>query len=165
MQKRIALSLSFAALLLAGCASSKSDSGLGKAKVKLADPEMLLQQISTVPSAARHVEGGIPVHYRLRVSNRAGEPITLKRIDLVSLGEGAYRLPGTSRPFQNVIQPDHYDVVEFWVPAVVEDVTILGANGPVTLRLTAHFDSPVGQFDHIVVQQVHENMGDTTIPQ
>ena len=165
MQKRIALSLSFAALLLGACASSKSDSGLGKAKVKLAEPEILLQQISTVPSAARHVEGGIPVKYRLRVANRAGEPITLKRDDVVSLGSGAYRLPTATRPFQSVIPPDHYEVVEFWAPAYVDDTTILGANGPVTLRLTAHFDSPVGQFDHIVVQQVHENMGDTTIPQ
>ncbi|HKO58796.1 MAG TPA: hypothetical protein VJ276_23215 [Thermoanaerobaculia bacterium] len=163
--KRISLALSLAALLLAGCASSKSDSGLGKAKVKLAEPELVLQQVSTVPSAARHVEGGIPLKYRLRVANRAGEPITLKRIDIVSLGSGAYRLPSTSRPFQTVIQPDHYDVVEFWAPGVIEDVTILGANGPVTLRLTAHFDSPVGQFDHVVVQQVHADLGDTSVPQ
>ncbi|MBV9493170.1 MAG: hypothetical protein JOZ54_02905 [Acidobacteria bacterium] len=164
MQKRLFPALSLALLMLAGCASSKSDSGLGKAKVKIPDPELRLSQISSVPSAARYVSGGIPMNYRLRVSNRAAQPITLKRIDVVSLGVGAYRLPTASRPFQTTIQPDHYDVVEFWAPGFVDDPSILGANGPVTLRVTAHFDSPLGQFDHIVVQQVHENLGDVDVP-
>jgi hypothetical protein len=46
------------------------------------------------------------------------------------------------------------------VPAFISEefgATVYGANGPVTLRSVAHFDSPVGQFDHITVQQVHEH--------
>ena len=54
------------------CASTRSDSGLGNAKVAVIKPEIELAQISSIPQAARHVEGGIPVHFALRVSNRFG---------------------------------------------------------------------------------------------
>lgn len=165
MRIRLAAALSLVALTAAGCASSRSDSGLGNATAKLAEPEVLIEQVSTVPSAARHVEGGLPVRYVVKVSNRAGEPITLKRIDAISIGEGAYRLPNVSRPFNTKIQPEHYEQVEFWAPAFVDNTTVMGANGPVTLRVTTYYDSPVGQFQNVVVQQVHANLGDPNVPQ
>ncbi len=164
MRNRLAATLPFLiALTAAGCASSHSDSGMGAAKVKIADPEIIIRQLSTVPSAARHVSGGVPVHYAVRVENKAGEPITLKRIVAVSVGEGAYRVQA-SNPFDKKIEPEHYETVEFWAPAFVDDPTVIGANGPVTLRVTTYFDSPVGQFQNIVVQQVHEDLGDPNVP-
>ena len=66
---------------------------------------------------------------------------------------GAYSVEQTSRPFSLTVKPDAFETADFWVPAVA-DSTILGANGPVTMRVIAHFDSPVGQFDEIVIQQV-----------
>lgn len=165
MRTRLAAALFLLTLTAAGCASSHSDSGLGAAKVKIADPEVLIRQISTVPSAARHVEGGVPVRYVVRVENHAGDPITLKRIDAISIGEGAYRLPNVSRPFNKKIEPEHYETVDFWAPAFIDDATVVGANGPVTLRITTYFDSPVGQFQNVVVQQVHEDLGDANVPQ
>jgi hypothetical protein len=164
MQNRLALAAAFIlTLTAAGCASSRSDSGLGAAQVKLAEPEITIRQLSTVPSAARHVEGGVPVRYAVRVENRAGEPITLKRVVAVSVGEGAYRVQASS-PFNKKIEPEHYETVDFWAPAYVDNATITGANGPVTLRVTTYFDSPVGQFQHVVVQQVHEDLGDPNVP-
>ena len=141
---------------MAGCASSKSESGLGNAKVKLIEPEIAFTQTNYLPPVAKDMAGAIPVHYAVRVANKSGEPITLTRIDVQSLGIGAYTLASQSRPFKTKIAPDHFEVVDFWVPAYIGDVTVYGANGPVTLRAVAHFDSPVGQFDSIVVQQVHE---------
>ena len=149
----------FAVVLLAGCSSMQSDSGLGAAKVALTKPDILLTQISTIPAAARHVEGGLPVQYRLQVGNRSAEKITLKRVTLVSMGVGAYDVPSTSRPFSTEIQPDQAQIVEFWVPANVSNATIIGANGPVTLRATLQFDSAVGQFQETVVQQVNAMPG------
>lgn len=143
---------------LAACSSMQSDSGLGNTKVKIIHPEVVLTQLSAVPSAARHVEGGLPIQYRLRVSNRAGDPITLKQVTLQTMGAGAYTINPTSRPFKETIQPDQFATVDFWVPATTED-TILGANGPVTLRATAQFDSPMGQFNETVVQQVNGMTG------
>jgi hypothetical protein len=146
-------------LLTAACASMRSDSGLGRAKVHLADPEILIRQISTLPFAARHVSGSIPVQYHVSVGNRATEPITLKQVSIVSMGYGAYEVEQTSRPFNTLIQPDGAGQIEFWVPARIDDPSIIGANGPVTLRLALQFDSPKGQFQHIVTQQVNAMPG------
>ncbi len=156
---RKSLVLIIAVLLAGGCASMKSDSGLGSAKVSLIRPDVQLSQLSTVPAAARHVEGGLPIQYRLRIGNRSGEPITLKRVTLQSMGSGAYDVPTTSRPFTKLIPPDQFEIVEFWVAANVSNSTIMGANGPVTLRATLQFDSPVGQFQEVVVQQVNAMPG------
>ncbi len=151
--------LAVALVFLAGCASMQSDSGLGSAKVAVPEPGLQIRQISSVPAAARHVEGGIPVEYSLTIQNRATHPITLKQVNVVSMGYGAYNLAQTSRPFTTVVQPGQTEVVEFWVPAYIENASLVGANGPVTLRVTARFDSPVGQFQNIVVQQVNATAG------
>lgn len=156
---RQSLVLIMAVLLVGGCASMKSDSGLGSAKVSLTRPDVQLSQLSTVPAAARHVEGGLPIHYQLRIGNRSGEAITLKSVTVQSVGSGAYDVPTTSRPFSKLIPPDQFEIVEFWVPANISNSTIMGANGPVTLRATLRFDSPVGQFQEVVVQQVNAMPG------
>ena len=145
---------------MAGCASGKSDSGIGNAKVKLIEPEIAFTQTNYLPPVAKDITGLVPVHYAVRVANKSGEPITLTRVDVQSLGAGAYSLASQSRPFKTKIAPDHFEIVDFWVTGYIGDVTVYGANGPVTLRAVAHFDSPVGQFDSIVVQQVHEHPAD-----
>ena len=141
--------------LTVSCSSMSSDSGLGRAKVDVVSPDIDIAQTSTVPMVARHVQGGIPIHYAMRVSNRAAETITLKSVTVQSLGTGAYDVEPTSRPFTTKIQPDQYQVVQFWVPANVSTMTVMGANGPVTLRATLQFDSPVGQFQEVVIRQVN----------
>jgi len=156
MYKHTIVALVLAAAL-AGCASSTSESGLGHARVNLIEPEVTFTQTNVVAEVARDITGNVPVRYQVRVANKSGEPITLTRIDVQSLGAGAYTLIPQSRPFKQKIAPDHFEVVEFWAPAYIGDPTVYGANGPVTLRAVAHFDSPVGQFQSIVVQQVHEH--------
>ncbi len=155
--KRSAALLSI--FILSACASMQSDSGKGTAQVKVPLPDLQIQQISTVPVAARHVEGGVPVQYALAIRNHAGTPITLKQVNVVSMGYGAYNVPSTSLPFKSIIQPDQTQFVDFWVPANIETASLVGANGPVTLRITAHFDSPDGQFQQVVVQQVNATTG------
>jgi len=163
MYKHTLVALLLAAAL-AGCASSRSESGLGQAKVNLIEPEVTFTQTNLVPQVARGVTGGVPVHYEVRIANKSAEPITLTRIEVQSMGYGAYELSPQSRPFKQKIAPDHFEVVEFWAPATIEDPTLYGANGPVTLRAVAHFDSPVGQFQQVVVQQVHDHPAEESNP-
>jgi hypothetical protein len=151
--------LAVLSLMALACASAQSKSGLGRAKAQLTKPEFEITQLGGMPSAARHVEGAMPVHYQLRVANRAGEPITLKMLTVQSMGAGAYTVSVTSRPFDRTIQPDQYEIVEMWVPAFIEYETVMGANGPVTLRGVAEFDSPVGQFQEVFIQQVNAMPG------
>ncbi|MCU1350338.1 MAG: hypothetical protein JWO56_3368 [Acidobacteria bacterium] len=150
-----------AALTLTACASGRPESGLGKATVAVTDPEIQITQLSMVPGAARYISGGLPIKYVVKVANHDKQPITLTRIDVQSIGAGAYTLNPTSRPFKMKVAPDGLMAAEFWVPAVIDDITVYGANGPVTLRCVAQFDSPVGQFQRVFVQQVHENMRET----
>lgn len=154
MRKPIA-AVAVLALSLFGCASMKSDSGMGRATVNITDPDVQIRQISSIPSAASHVEGAIPIQYELRVRNNAAQVITLKEVTLQSMGYGGYDLVPTSRPFTLTIEPAAIQAVQFWVPANVQQASLVGANGPVTLRVTAHFDSPLGQFQRVSVQQVN----------
>ena len=146
------------AFVAISCTSMKSDSGMGQAPADLIRPEITLTQLSGIPSAARHVDGGLPINYRIHVANKSSETITLKNVTVVSMGRGAYDVQQTSRPFKLAVKPDAFESADFWVAATA-DSTITGANGPVTMRVVAHFDSPVGQFDEIVIQQVNGMSG------
>ena len=86
-------------------------------------------------------------------------PITIKRIDLTSLGAGAYTLRPTSYPFDKQLAAGQATALQFWVPANIDDPTIVGANGPVSLRLTLQYDTPAGRTQSIIVQQVHALSG------
>ena len=78
--------------MIIGCASAAPDSK----KAALDEPQILIRQLSNVAEAARHMTGNISVQYRVDVENRARFPITLKRIDVVTIGSGAYNLRPTS---------------------------------------------------------------------
>jgi hypothetical protein len=133
-------------LFLAACAAQRLG---GKSPA-----EIEIEQLSSVAPAARNVSGGVSVHYRIRVRNVANEPVTLKRVDLVTIGFGAYNLGPLSRPFDVAIKPGSESLVEVWAPAQIQDPSVAGANGPVTLRVIALFDSPAGQMQTVVMQQV-----------
>ncbi|HEY8848203.1 MAG TPA: hypothetical protein VIO12_02855 [Thermoanaerobaculia bacterium] len=137
-------------LLVLACASSSPS------KPAAPEPELLIQQISNIPEAARYVTGRISVQYAVAVKNVTPAALQLKRIDVQSIGYGAYTLAPTSLPFDVAIAPGETRVVQFWGGAFIDTSTIMGANGPVTLRAVAQFDSANGPVRTTVVQQVHE---------
>lgn len=137
-----------ALLLLSTCATNNS-------RVSLIAPEFRIMQITNVGEAARHVTGGISVGYHAEILNRSSETLTLRRIQLESMGEGAYAVPASTRPFDLPVPPDQVAAVEMWVPAYIQSATIMGANGPVTIRAKVEFDSADGMFQKIYVQQVN----------
>lgn len=118
-------------------------------------PEILLVQTSSVPVAARHVDSPLTIHYAMRVANKSPEAITLKQVTVQSISEGAYFVSPTSKPYDLAINANEKQEVEFWVSAQPAG-SIVGANGPVTLRVTCTFDSPTGKFQEIVMQRVNE---------
>ena len=70
------------------------------------------------------------------------------------MGYGAYTLPSFSRAYDQRIDAGASEVFDLWGSATT-DPTITGANGPVTIRTVAQFDSSAGRFQTVVVQQVH----------
>lgn len=147
MRKLIFASL--AALTLA-CASGGSSTDANVTR-----PDVQIAQLNGLPAAARNITGGVSINYAVRVRNHADQPITLKRVSVQSMNEGAYNVAPTSRPFDVRINPEQFQDVEFWVPAQTGR-SLVGGNGPVTLRVTCEFDSAAGRFQEIVVRTVND---------
>ena len=147
-----------AVLALAVSCSSSQPTGSDATTVNSLKPEIEIDQISSVPAAARHVTGGVPIQYAMRIGNRSGEALTLKSVSLVSVGSGAYNISG-STSFGKQIEPDQERTFEFWMPASISNPTIVGANGPVTLRATVYFGSPAGNFQETIIRQVNAMPG------
>jgi len=137
----------FTALLIAGCGSSNN------AKVDIPQPEVQLVQIGAQPPVAEHVTGGVPINFGVAITNHASIPITLKRINVQSMGSGGYNVAPTSRPFEKTIAPDATEQVEFWVAANAT-TSVAGVNGAVAMRVIAQFDSEKGAFENTSVHQV-----------
>lgn len=113
-------------------------------------------QTSNIPAAARHTDGPLTVHYAMRVENNALATIKLKQVTVQSISEGAYYVAPTSKPFDLPIESKQRQEVEFWVTGRPSG-SVVGANGPVTLRVTCVFESATGEkFQHIVMQRVNE---------
>ncbi|HEX7190919.1 MAG TPA: hypothetical protein VF381_05030 [Thermoanaerobaculia bacterium] len=139
-----------AALLLAACSMNHS------AGNKVPDPEVRLDQTSTMPGAAEYVTGGIPVSFRLEVTNRAPIPITLKRVEVTSIGDtGGYIVRQTTVSFNVTLPPGASDSVNFSVAAENTGMNVTGANEPVTIRVVSVYDTPEGGLQNVVIRQVN----------
>lgn len=113
-------------------------------------------QTSSLPAAARYVQGGFTVQYALRVENRAAEPIKLRQVTLQSVSQGAYYVSPTSKPFDLAIGPAQREEVQMIVTAQAGQ-SVVGNNGPVTMRVTANFEGPDGKkFQQVVMRRVNE---------
>lgn len=130
---------------LAGCATRKAPPAGAR-------PDVEIDQISGVPPAARFISGGMSVRYRVRVRNNATEAITLQRVNIESVGLGAYAVSHSS-VFDVAIAPKQSREVVFWA-ATDRTENVSGANGPVTLRVVASFKSASGRFEDVTVQNV-----------
>ena len=103
------------------------------------------------PAEQSYTPGEIEVQYGMRIENRATVPITLRQVQVQSMGlGGSYRLqPGTYH-FQREIAANEAQDVTFWAKAIAGgDAFAADANAPITIRATAYFDSPSGSFRRV----------------
>lgn len=134
-------------LALSGCATRKPPADANR-------PEVRITQISGVPLAARYSLGGMSVRYRVRVYNNAKERITLERVAIDSIGMGAYAVSHFAS-FNLAIEPARSNEIDFWA-ATQRTENVSGANGPVTLRVVASFQTPSRRrFQDVTVQNVN----------
>jgi hypothetical protein len=133
--------------LLAACAADQ---------LAIPDPDFALLQLTQMPDAASHISGNFPVQYRLQIGNRAQMPVTLKALEIASVGMGSYDVPSQTQPFNIQIGPQRDSVVDFFATATVQNPTILGANGPVTLHGIVTFYCATGEFQKSFMLQANE---------
>jgi hypothetical protein len=151
--------LAAAAIALAACSSSAP--APPRQKVNIPPPDFEIRQI-VGPRELNYEEGNIEVKFRLDIGDRADVPITLSRLEIVTVNPegGAYTLEPRHRAyyFHKVINPHESAAVEFWAKAVGYG---RGSreNEPVTVRGTLYFETPNGYYDQVFVKEIGQYAG------
>ena len=94
---RSAVAVLAGVVLLAGCASSSTMSSGPDVKVHL-------DQVAGPPDIY-YFAGPVNIQYRVAIENPTDEPVTLTRLDLQTLGPGAYSLRTESTPMTLKVPP------------------------------------------------------------
>jgi hypothetical protein len=125
-----AVSVLFAAVLLAACASSDQTSSGPNVSVQL-------RQVNT-PTDVFYFSGPVALQYEVDVTNPTPDPLTLERLDLSSVGPGAYSVRTSGTPMNLKVPPNSTArfMISVWGRA---RGGYLAASEPVTIRGTAYF--------------------------
>ncbi|HEX9458096.1 MAG TPA: hypothetical protein VGA84_03075 [Thermoanaerobaculia bacterium] len=100
-----------------------------------------------------YFRGPINIQYQLSIENPTNQPVTLKRLELSSLGPGSYSIHTGSTPITRTIVPRGTTTLTLsvWGRAAGG---YLRSEEPVTVRGVAYFEGPNG---HSFVRQFIEN--------
>ena len=123
------------------------------------EPEISIAQLSRAAEGTQYDTGPLSAHFAVEVRNPTSESLHLDRVDVQSMGGGAYDLRPHSQAFDVTIAPKESRSVEFWAPAYVSMPTVAGANGPVTIRATLAFDAAGKKFQKVVIQNISSIAG------
>ena len=145
---KLAVVLASVVLLLSACASSSHDAGAA-----VPQPKVSILQTSTMPVLAEHITGGMSVSLRMSVTNQATIPITLKRAEIQSVGEGGWDLRATQREFDRTIPPGATESFDLWVEAEAGQ-SVAGTNAPVTVRVMTIYGSDAGTFTNTLMTHI-----------
>lgn len=131
-------------VLLTACASQQATNR----------PEIGIQiEQANMPPDIFYFAGPLNLQYRITVTSPTDQLITLKRLELRTIGAGAYTLRTTSTPMNVSIPPrgSKTVTVSAWGYSRGGSLT---ANEPVTLSGVAYFDSPSGPFVRIFNENI-----------
>jgi LEA14-like dessication related protein len=147
----------FSTLLVAAACTSTNQ--LSQNVAHIPQPEITIigrTDMTNVPTVA----SGIEAHFEFRIVNQADIPITLRRIDLDTLGGGGINIEAKNRQFNIVIQPHTVGSADFMTTAFINDPNNFSGRSPVQIRAVALFDSPAGSLQKVVQQQVRPEGSD-----
>ncbi len=151
--------LAAAALTLAACSSSAPATPSQRAQIP--EPEFEIRQI-VGPAELNYEEGSIEVKYRLDIGNRATIPITLSRLEIMSVNPegGAYSLDPRRREyyFHKTINASQSTSIEFWARAYGYGRSSR-ENEPVRVRGTLYFETPSGYINKVFVTDIGQYPG------
>ncbi len=146
-----------AALFIAAACTSTNQVSLKAAHIP--SPEITIigrTDLTNVPTIA----SGIEAHFELRIVNQADIPITLRRVDLESLGGGGIEIQSQNRQYNTVIDAHAVQSVDVMTTALIADPNRYSGRSPVQIRMTALFDSAQGSLQKVVQQQVRPEGSD-----
>jgi hypothetical protein len=155
--KRIAL-LSLFFVAIAGCGSSGSKVSSGP-RAQLIEPEIEFRQIVGPPQLG-YPTGQIEVKFEVRIGNRSGEPLTLRKLEVYSTNPegGAYTVYRRSYFFNTTVGPDQTGSITMWAKAYGWGRGMRDSE-PVTLHGIAYYDSPVGYLNQPFIKEIGQYPG------
>jgi hypothetical protein len=153
--KRVLKRLAVPALLALAAISCSSSGSKPNQNANLLRPEIAIEQL-VGPADLGYPGGQVDVQYQVTVGNRSAEPITLRRIEVSSVGGGAYRLRRESYPFNATLGANQQGSIQFWAHALQAGPVFRGSTEPVTLRAILYFQSPAGSFQQIVMKSLEQ---------
>lgn len=148
MRKPLLLALLAATMLAGGCSSASNPAAAQR-------PEIVLDQL-VGPADLGYPGGRLDIQYQMSVINHAPTAIRLRRLDISSVGGGAYFLRREALPFDELIEPEHRATVTFWVHALQAGSFGRGSNEPVTIRGIVYFDGTAGRFQQIFMRDLSQ---------
>jgi hypothetical protein len=152
--------LAAAAMAFVACSSSSAPA-TPKQKAQIPEPEFEIRQI-VGPAELNYEEGNIEVKFRLDIGNRADVPITLSRLEIVTVNPegGAYSLDSRRRAyyFHKTINPHQSASIEFWARAISYGRSSR-ENEPVSVRGTLYFETPNGYYNQVFVKEIGQYPG------
>jgi hypothetical protein len=150
-----------AAAAIAFTACSSAGPAVPNQKAQIPPPDFEIRQL-VGPHELNYEEGAIEVKYRLDIGNRADIPITLSRLEIVTVNPegGAYTLDSTHRAyyFRKTINPHEKAAIDFWAKAYGYGRNTR-ENEPVTVRGTLNFETPNGHYNEVFVKEIGQYAG------
>ncbi len=135
----------FFALLFVACASSTQTSG--------PNVSIQLTPLDTAPDIF-YFRGPINLQYQLTITNPTSEPLTLSRLDLRTIGPGAYSLRTDASPMNLKVPPNATATYRISVWGYARG-GYLASQEPVTIQGTAYFrGTSSGSFVRILNQTI-----------
>jgi hypothetical protein len=128
--------------------------GSANQQARLLEPEIGLYQ-EPISRFLLQYPGQISVPFQMEVRNPSGEPVKLKRLELLTVGSGAYQVRRLPMSFNEVIGPGQTRVIPFTSWAYAQGGRT-GANEPVTIRGIAYFEGPDGMFRKVFTQHLSQ---------
>jgi hypothetical protein len=117
-------------------------------------PEVAIRQ-TFGPADQGATEGPIRVEFELAIANQSSEELRLKRIEIESLGTGAYVLRRETIYLNEVVEPVGQKAVRFWARGFARAGTYrAGIGEPVTVRAIAHFETDMGPLRKIIMKNI-----------
>ncbi len=149
--------IAFSALLVAAACATGNQ--MSQTAARIPKPEITIvnrTDLTNVPTVA----SGVEVHFEFRIVNQAEVPITIRRIDMSSLGGGGIAIESKNRQFNTTIAPHAVGSVDYMTTALIPDPSSYSGRSPIQVRATCLFDSPDGALQKVVQQQIRPEGAD-----
>ena len=137
MKRKVALVLSL--LLIAGCSRTPA----------LKSPDLVVRLAGGFPAFRSGME--VPLNFDIYIRNNSSEPISLEQIRLESYSSMSFAINMRTTYFKQTIAPGESTKVPVFATARILS-SRTARSEPMTVRVTANFNSPVGRFQRVYIR-------------